>query len=85
MGELISQYFTCIICIDYAKHYMNRSLTHFMILTEIHLAPGCRYRYPTLDQLAETLDAVHAFFQLRTVIGLGMGAGANILTRFAVC
>ncbi|XP_032876261.1 protein NDRG1-like isoform X1 [Amblyraja radiata] len=42
------------------------------------------YEYPSLDQMAELLPAVLKHFSLKSVIGLGVGAGANILTRFAL-
>ncbi|RVE62387.1 hypothetical protein OJAV_G00156560 [Oryzias javanicus] len=42
------------------------------------------YTYPTLDQLSETLPTVLKNFGLRSVIGLGVGAGAYILARFAL-
>ena len=37
-----------------------------------------------MEQLADTVHAVVSFFGLKTVIGFGVGAGANILSRFAV-
>uniref|UniRef100_A0A669F820 N-myc downstream regulated 1a n=1 Tax=Oreochromis niloticus TaxID=8128 RepID=A0A669F820_ORENI len=42
------------------------------------------YEYPSMDQLAESLPLVLKHFGLKSVIGMGMGAGAYILTRFAV-
>ncbi|XP_044065158.1 protein NDRG1-like [Siniperca chuatsi] len=42
------------------------------------------YTYPSMDQLSEALPAVLKHFGLRTVIGLGVGAGAYILARFAL-
>ncbi|XP_069393859.1 protein NDRG1-like [Paralichthys olivaceus] len=42
------------------------------------------YTYPTVDQLSETLPAVLKHFGLRSVIGLGVGAGAYILAKFAL-
>uniref|UniRef100_A0A3B4BH99 Uncharacterized protein n=1 Tax=Periophthalmus magnuspinnatus TaxID=409849 RepID=A0A3B4BH99_9GOBI len=42
------------------------------------------YEYPSMDQLAETLPLVLKHFGLKTVIGMGIGAGAYILTRFAL-
>uniref|UniRef100_A0A3P8T2S9 N-myc downstream regulated 1b n=1 Tax=Amphiprion percula TaxID=161767 RepID=A0A3P8T2S9_AMPPE len=42
------------------------------------------YIYPTMDQLSEALPAVLKHFGLRSVIGLGVGAGAYILARFAL-
>lgn len=42
------------------------------------------YIYPTMDELAAQLLFVLSHFGLKTVIGLGVGAGANILARFAL-
>uniref|UniRef100_A0A672GJJ9 Protein NDRG2 n=1 Tax=Salarias fasciatus TaxID=181472 RepID=A0A672GJJ9_SALFA len=42
------------------------------------------YSYPTMDQLSEALPSVLKHFGLNSVIGLGVGAGAYILARFAV-
>ncbi|XP_071751937.1 protein NDRG1-like [Centroberyx gerrardi] len=42
------------------------------------------YTYPSMDQLSETLPAVLKHFGFRSVIGLGVGAGAFILARFAL-
>ncbi|XP_023392991.1 protein NDRG1 [Pteropus vampyrus] len=41
------------------------------------------YMYPSMDQLAEMLPGVLHQFGLKSVIGMGTGAGAYILTRFA--
>lgn len=40
--------------------------------------------YPTMDQLSETLPTVLKHFGLRSVVGLGVGAGAYILAKFAL-
>uniref|UniRef100_A0A667X8Q6 Protein NDRG2 n=1 Tax=Myripristis murdjan TaxID=586833 RepID=A0A667X8Q6_9TELE len=42
------------------------------------------YEYPSMDQLSETLPLVLKHFGLKSVIGVGIGAGAYILTRFAL-
>merc|ERR1711884_902384 len=42
------------------------------------------YRYPTMDQLAEMLMPVMQFYNMKRFIGFGSGAGANILSRFAL-
>uniref|UniRef100_A0A3Q3N793 Protein NDRG1-like n=1 Tax=Mastacembelus armatus TaxID=205130 RepID=A0A3Q3N793_9TELE len=42
------------------------------------------YAYPSMDQLSEALPAVLKHFRLRSVIGLGVGAGAYILAKFAL-
>ncbi|XP_077207570.1 protein NDRG1 isoform X2 [Paroedura picta] len=44
--------------------------------------PG--YMYPSMDQLAEMLPGILKQFGLKSVIGMGTGAGAYILTRFAL-
>lgn len=42
------------------------------------------YVYPTMDELAAQLLFVLSNFGLKSVIGFGVGAGANILARFAL-
>ncbi|KAM6899432.1 protein NDRG1a isoform 2-T2 [Xenentodon cancila] len=42
------------------------------------------FEYPSMDQLSETLPLVLKHFGLKSVIGMGIGAGAYILTRFAL-
>ncbi|XP_023233993.1 protein NDRG3-like [Centruroides sculpturatus] len=42
------------------------------------------YIYPTMDQLAEMLTVVMEYYGLKHFIGFGVGAGANILARFAL-
>ncbi|XP_026534315.1 protein NDRG1 [Notechis scutatus] len=44
--------------------------------------PG--YMYPSMDQLSDMLPGVLKQFGLKSVIGMGTGAGAYILTRFAL-
>lgn len=44
----------------------------------------CSYIYPTIDELAAQLLFVLSHFGLKSVIGFGVGAGANILARFAL-
>jgi pimeloyl-ACP methyl ester carboxylesterase len=45
--------------------------------------PGNFY-YPTMDQMAEQLESVCQHFGVGSVIGFGVGLGANVLTRFAL-
>ncbi|XP_072904608.1 protein NDRG1-like isoform X1 [Hemitrygon akajei] len=42
------------------------------------------YEYPSMDQMAELIPAVLKHFGLRSIIGLGVGAGAYILTKLAL-
>ena len=42
------------------------------------------HRYPTMQQLGEDLINILDNLRVKTVIGLGDGAGANIMTRFEV-
>ncbi|XP_075228821.1 misexpression suppressor of KSR 2 isoform X2 [Lycorma delicatula] len=42
------------------------------------------YEYPTMDELANQLNFVLGHFGLKSIIGLGVGAGGNILARFAL-
>ncbi|XP_046469169.1 protein NDRG3 isoform X4 [Neodiprion pinetum] len=42
------------------------------------------YTYPSMDELAEQLQFVLGHFGLKSAIGFGVGAGANILSRFAL-
>lgn len=45
---------------------------------------GDNYTYPTLDQLAHQIDIVCKHYDIKTFIGFGVGAGANILCRYAL-
>ncbi|XP_063000856.1 protein NDRG3 isoform X2 [Elgaria multicarinata webbii] len=42
------------------------------------------YQYPTIDELAEMLPAVLTHLSLKSIIGIGVGAGAYILSKFAL-
>ncbi|XP_052397499.1 protein NDRG3 isoform X3 [Carassius gibelio] len=42
------------------------------------------YQYPTMDDLAEMLPSVLTQLKINSVIGIGVGAGAYILTRLAL-
>ncbi|XP_013403862.1 protein NDRG3 isoform X24 [Lingula anatina] len=42
------------------------------------------YHFPSMDELSEMILPVLQFYGIKHFIGFGMGAGANILTRFAL-
>ncbi|XP_062524442.1 protein NDRG3 isoform X2 [Bombyx mori] len=42
------------------------------------------YMYPSMDELANQLNYVMGHFGIKTFIGFGVGAGANVLARFAL-
>ncbi|KAF7488628.1 Protein NDRG3 [Sarcoptes scabiei] len=42
------------------------------------------YTFPTMDQLAQQVDSVCKHFGITNFIGFGAGAGANVLSRFAL-
>ncbi|XP_063392912.1 protein NDRG3 isoform X3 [Cydia fagiglandana] len=42
------------------------------------------YIYPTMDELANQLNYVLGHFGIKSFIGFGVGAGANIFARFAL-
>ncbi|XP_068953833.1 protein NDRG2 isoform X3 [Petaurus breviceps papuanus] len=42
------------------------------------------YQYPSLDQLADMIPAILQYLNFSTIIGIGVGAGAYILSRFAL-
>jgi len=42
------------------------------------------YVYPTMEQLADTVERVREHVGLRSFIGFGVGMGANVLARYAL-
>lgn len=45
---------------------------------------GEEYQYPTMDELSDMVGEVVDFFDIKRFIGFGVGAGANILSRYAL-
>ncbi|KAI6179453.1 hypothetical protein M3Y98_00612200 [Aphelenchoides besseyi] len=45
---------------------------------------GENYSYPSMDGLAQIVDTVVRHFRLTSFIGFGVGAGANVMLRYAV-
>ncbi|XP_010769252.1 protein NDRG2-like [Notothenia coriiceps] len=52
--------------------------------TDIAFVSCYSYQYPTMDVIADMLPNVLQFFNFRTVIGVGVGVGAYILSKFAL-
>ncbi|CAL8376836.1 unnamed protein product [Gadus morhua 'NCC'] len=42
------------------------------------------YQYPSMDTISEMIPSVLESFKFRSVIGVGVGAGSNILSKFAL-
>lgn len=46
--------------------------------------PPCSFQFPSLQVLGEDLVTVLDFLHVKYIIGLGEGAGANVLARFGL-
>ncbi|KRY29374.1 Uncharacterized protein T01_6542, partial [Trichinella spiralis] len=78
-----------------AQYVMNPCMTdvrnksiflHVCVVGQEDNAPNLPndFVFPTLDKIAEDLSFVLDYFNFKTAIGFGEGAGANIICRFAV-
>ncbi|XP_036439593.1 protein NDRG1b [Colossoma macropomum] len=80
-------------CFDsFFSHEDMQEITRHFVVCHVN-APGQQegastlptgYTYPSMDQLSETLPIVLKHFNITSVIGLAIGAGAYILARFAL-
>lgn len=43
------------------------------------------YVFPSMESMPSIVQSVVAHFGFKTFIGFGIGAGANVLLRYAVC
>ncbi|XP_011451232.1 protein NDRG3 isoform X3 [Magallana gigas] len=48
----------------------------------LHLRPD--FTYPTMDQLGEAIHSVVNHYKIKRFIGFGVGAGVNVLCRYAL-
>jgi pimeloyl-ACP methyl ester carboxylesterase len=92
----MNEYIVFILAVTQFHHFF--AFTEMMPITEhftiYHInAPGQEDRanplpatsvYPTMEELAETVNDVFNHLNIKTAIGFGVGVGANILTRFAL-
>uniref|UniRef100_A0A4W4HFN4 Protein NDRG2 n=1 Tax=Electrophorus electricus TaxID=8005 RepID=A0A4W4HFN4_ELEEL len=72
-------------------HEMEEIVKNF---TVVHIdAPGqeegaapypAGYQYASMDQLAEMIKSVVQYFNFRSVIGVGVGAGAYVMAKFTM-
>ncbi|KAG8227434.1 hypothetical protein J437_LFUL000443 [Ladona fulva] len=42
------------------------------------------YIYPTMEELADQINIIMAHYNLKSIIGFGVGAGGNVLARFSM-
>lgn len=77
---------------DFVEHPVMKEIKERSIFIHVDL-PGQEddasdlpedFRYPTMQQLGEELLQVLDTLQVKMVIGLAEGAGANIITRFSL-
>lgn len=60
----------------------NRQIILQSAIHELYLI--CSFHFPTMQMIGEDLVTVLDFLHIKYVIGLGEGAGANILLRFGM-
>ncbi|KAH8873313.1 Protein NDRG3 [Schistosoma japonicum] len=59
------------------KNLPSGSIAETIVLTR-------RSRYPNMDQLADMITSILVHFGINYFLGFGMGAGSNILARYAL-
>lgn len=64
-------------CKDFNLHFTIKVLINSVMFI-------FRYIYPSMDELANQISFVMTHFGLKQFIGFGVGAGANILCRYAL-
>lgn len=86
-------YWRTFVCITWQRRDKKKELQHFPKSKEFNLITQrssltnylhFSYVYPTIDELAAQILFVMSHFGLRSIIGFGIGAGANILVRFGL-
>ncbi|CAB4005496.1 Hypothetical predicted protein [Paramuricea clavata] len=80
-------------CFEKFLNHEDMKQLHDRFIVYHILAPGQEpgaekfsdgYQYPSMDNLADSVDSVVEHFGLTDVVGFGVGAGANILARYAL-
>ncbi|KAI3413527.1 hypothetical protein GPALN_011017 [Globodera pallida] len=77
---------------NFFQFQASSKLTQYFCIYNIN-APGqepeaqklpANYRYPTMDGLANIVSDVVSHFGLKSFVGIGIGAGANVMLRYAM-
>lgn len=63
---------------------LKHLVIHLNAIGQEDNAPNYLVPYPTFDELADQIVEVCERFKIKNFIGFGVGAGANVLSRFAL-